>query len=306
MAHHETSLLVSSAESPQEWADTCLRSFLRSEDPSVDERERAWLTSADLFADGAAHLRESHRRIMKEHSATPAAAAKWLVGWYPGRVAHALGYAYANRAASITVDADQLRFGRHPDGWTQVVDFGSARFVVSEAHPWAGSPGVDVVADEADVVATGLTSLVCAAEPVVDAVRTLARVGRAALWAEVADAFVLAGRSTGHASPGAVVERLNAAVRTPGAPWRSPARLWITNGPGGRATIVGQKGGCCLAYQCPTPPDEDLDEQTRAWYALFPADRHGRHYCNTCSLISPQDCQARQLAEQAPAPGCSG
>jgi hypothetical protein len=61
---------------------------------------------------------------------------------------------------------------------------------------------------------------------------------------------------------------------------------------------LGRKGGCCLAYQCPTEPEPDpgtLDDRERAHHERFPPHPDRPRYCSTCSLRDLDDCEERQL-----------
>jgi hypothetical protein len=282
------------AATPQEWLATHLDRSMRShEEPGYDEATRTWLTVADVLADDHAHLRRERARLGEEDGAPAVAAAKWLTGWYAGGIAHAIGYTYAFASAALLVDVDRIRFGLHADGWAQLVDLGDVEagdleVVVAEGHPWEGQPGVRTVADADALAASAVGSLVGASRPLLTAVRRLGKVGFTALWAEVADGLALGCLYD--------LSRLEGLLRTPGAPWRAVPELELRTTASGPA-YVGRKGGCCLAYQCthPAQDDEHLDERGRARLERFPAESPETSYCDTCSLRDLDDCVERQL-----------
>lgn len=251
-------------------------------------------------------LPSAHARLVAG-GATPQAAAKWLSAWYPGLVAHAVGWVLGTAGAALVVDPGEVRFAVVPEGWPSGADLGPLRVAVAPDHPWAGRPGADVVAPDA-VLATALASVVAQAG-LVEQLRALARVGRPSLWAEVADRL---GTALSHDAALPVCEhaagRLRAVVRLPGAPWRAVPRLEVEPTAAGPAYLP-QKGGCCLAYQC-APEPEVL--QPGSWLAVyrerFPAPQDAADRCSTCSLLDPDACRARQRlwvehhrAAQAPA-----
>jgi len=191
-----------------------------------------------------------------------------------------------------------LRWRLHPDGWVDRVSLDGCTVLVVPDHPWAGQPGVVVVDDEAAVAARTVDSLVRAVRPVVDAVRGLARVGARSLWAEVADGMGMSPMNQPHLPVSeAVVGRLRAALKAPGAPWRVSPVIRTASAPWG-PVYLGQKGGCCLAYQTPEPAAPTEDEMTddlREHYARFPRETGDERVCSTCSRRDPQGCAERQL-----------
>lgn len=289
------------AETPQGWLATHLDPLLRKHDaPGFVESTRVWRSRADVLADDAAVLRAEHARVMAEDGAPAVAAAKWVTDWYAGRLASAVGYLYAYGSATAVVDPDRVRFGLHPDGWVQLVDLGDPLIVVLADHPWAGYDGVRVAADDAELARLLIDSVRTLGEPIVEAARGLAKVGRNALWAEVADAL---GMSIVHDldSPvdGTLAARIVAALRSPAAPWRTHPEVWLIEHRG-VPTYVGRKGGCCLAYQCAPPTattasEVPSDAREQAWLARFPTVAGEPDYCSTCSLRDVDGCVERQL-----------
>jgi hypothetical protein len=287
--------LLLRAATPQEWLATHLEARQSAHDDPAAGQPR-WVGVADLLADGAAPLRAAHARLVAAGGTPPAAAAKWLVGWFAGGLADASGYLLAAASAALLVPAGATRFRLHPGGWPERTDPGTAAVAVAESHPWAGRPGVRVVRDDRAVAALAVDALAPAVEPVVAACRTLARVGTSGLWTEVADRFGLAVlHELDLPVDPAVVDRLQEALHTPGRPWRRAPELRVAHGPDGPA-YLGRKGGCCLAYRCPPGPALDLDaldERLRTWYTRFPLD-DGPRYCSTCSLRDLAGCEERQ------------
>lgn len=294
------------AATPQEWCAVHLDHLMRVYDePGFDETERVWLSIDDLFADDHAHLARVHKKIRTDDGSSAAAATKWVAVWYAGRLAHAVGLLHAFAGAGVVVSPDQVRFGLHPDGSTQLVDLGDVEVVVLDGHPWGGLLGVTTVADNAALDERVVSSLVAAARPILDAARRLGKVGLRALWAEIADELALTGiYRLDVPVDDAVVRRTHALLRDPSAPWRTLPDLHIAADTT-ESSYVGRKGGCCLAFQNTvhglTEADEAgaavaaTDERTRVWNARFPPEPQAVAYCGCCSLRDLTDCQERQL-----------
>ncbi len=287
------------APTPQAWLDTHLERHFAvhevdgAEDPGLD-----WVGPEDLLADDAAPLVAAHARILAD-GGTPQMAAKWLVAWTAGSLADAVGFLLATGAAGVLADTGRVRWRRHPGGWVDRARPEGCTVLVTDGHPWAGQPGVEVVATEDEVVARTVDALVRVVRPVVDGVRRTARVGARALWAEVADGIGMSPTYQPHLPVREdVVERLRAALTAPGVPWRVSPTVRTASAPWGPA-YVGQKGGCCLAYQRPDTSEPvaeaDLTPGLRAYRALFPPETGAARVCATCSLRDPQGCADRQL-----------
>lgn len=280
------------AGTPHAWLTTHLPPFQAAHDAHAPATApHRWVGTDEVLADG--FLRGEHARLTADGT-PPAAAAKWLAGWYAGGVAEVVGFGYGTGAFALLPDAPRFRL--HPGGWPDRADVGT-RVAVARGHAWAGLPDVQVVADDDALAALAVGAVTTAVTPVVEACRLLAKVGRAALWAEVGDGFGLPVLHRLDVPVGEdVVDRLQRAVRTPGRPWRKVPDLRAARVPDGWA-YLGRKGGCCLAYQCPPAPDPDpalLDDRQRAYLARFP-DGAGPRYCSTCSLRDLAGCEDRQL-----------
>jgi hypothetical protein len=230
---------------------------------------------ADLLAADGALLRTVHARLLDEYGATPTAAAKWLVSWFAGTLAGAVGLALATASAGLLPDARSVRWWRDVQGVPTAVEPGATRVLVAAEHAWAGQPGVEVVRDRAAVARRAVEALVAAVEPVVEACRALARLGRTAAWVEVGDRLGTAVLFVpGLPVTADVVDVLRAAAATPGAPWRQCPYLRVVESALG-PVYVGRKAGCCLSYLS-TPA----------------SDR-----CSTCSLRDLADCRDRQVIQ---------
>ncbi|MFC3687244.1 hypothetical protein [Aquipuribacter hungaricus] len=286
------------AATPAEFLATHLEQHAAVHEGGVDTSGHAWVGETEVLGEDAAFLRAAHRRILDTDGGTPQMAAKWLVGWAAGTVADAVGFVLGTGGAGVLVDTAPLRWRLHPGGWVDRVRLDGCTVVVPPGHPWAGQPGVEVVADEAELVVRTVDALVRAVRPVVDAVRGIGRVGARSLWAEVADAIALSPTYQPHLPVrDDVVERLRTAVTAPGAPWRVSPSVRTATAPWG-PVYLGQKAGCCLAYQRPEPeptPDADLTDAMREYYALFPPETGAARVCTTCSLRDPQGCADRQM-----------
>ena len=290
------------ADGPAEWFATHLRAGQAAHGEDHEGLVRpVWIGLDDLVADHGRALGDVHRRILAGDGRGGSAqmAAKWTLSWTAGPVAALVGYVLGAGSAGLILDRGTVRLRLHPDGWVDRAEPVGCPVAVTGEHPWAGQPGVEVVADEAELVRVTVDALVAALRPVVDAVRGLARVGARTLWAELADELGLA-TTYQPALPGRaeVVARLRDAVTAPAAPWRVSPSLRTTTAPWGEQVYVGQKGGCCLAYQRPAPPvpEDELTEDLREYLARF--DRalpDGKHVCTTCSLRDEAGCEQRQL-----------
>ena len=279
------------APTPHDW--------LATHRPVDEQPGHAWLTGPDLLTTG---LRAAHARLCAD-AVPPVPAAKWVVSWYAGGLAETVGFMLALADAAPLADLGRTRWRLHPDGWPELVDPGQVPVVVPAGHPWAGRPDTHTVPDPRAVAVAAVRALVAAAGEVVEVGRTLARVGRTALWAEVADGLglPLLHQPELPADP-AAVDRLRTALALPGVPWRKRPDLRVDGG-----LYLGRKGGCCLNYQCPPDPEPDpatLDERDRAYGERFPPDEP--RYCSTCSLRDLADCEERQrFWASAPAPGAA-
>lgn len=256
------------------WLDGPLREHTGVASPPP----QAWLDLAQLVA-ADSPLEAMHAALCRDRSATSQAAAKWVVGWSAGSLAGAVGFGLATARVGLVPRAEGLRWGVHRGGWFDRVDLGDPDVVVAADHPWAGEADVTVVADQHEVRARAVAALVAVAQPLVARTRRLARVGSTTLWAEIGDALGLALLDrVDLPATASVVTELRAAVQVPDAPWRTRPRIDLADAGGaGGVVLVGQKSGCCLAYQCPPPGSEP-------------------EYCSTCSLVPHAECVAVQLA----------
>ena len=219
------------------------------------------------------------------------------MSWFAGGLADTVGFMLAMAGAAPLVELDATRWRMDPDGWPEYADPGAVPVAVPAGHPWAGLPDTVCVADERAVAARAVTALAAAVSPIVEAGHRLARVGRTALWAEVADGVGLPLlHEVDLPVDAAAVHRLRLALAVPGAPWRRRPDLRVAATADG-AAYLGRKGGCCLSYQCPPGPEPDpdaLDLRERAYRERFPARPDQPPYCSTCSLRDLTDCEDRQ------------
>lgn len=291
-----TSTLLLAAATPQAWLSTHLPAhFTRHDTDSPPDLDHQWFPAAALLADDAAFLRRTHARLCANDGATPAAAAKWVAGWFPGALADAVGFTLATAAAALLLDGGAVRWRMNPGGWPDLVDPAGSSVAVAAGHPWSGLPGVLTLADDVEVAALAVSTLNAVCEPLVLACRRLARVGANALWAEVADRFGLAMLFDRDlpVQPDAV-RRVRLGLAAADARWRQTPDLRVSD-VDGRPEYLGRKAGCCLAYQCPPGPEFDLhalEEKDRAYYTRFPPSTEPR-YCSTCSLRDLADCEDR-------------
>lgn len=156
------------------------------------------------------------------------------------------------------------------------VAFGATRLLVLPGDPVVGAPGVETVADLAELQ-DALTGWVYDTfAPLVDEVSRQSRRGRRALWQGVADriggGFLQPGKAVGAADRA----RAEATATLGRAP--KPLRIvpdWLQIEHEGVAHLFKRKSVCCLYYKVPANRDE---------------------YCNTCPLIE-RDETVRRLRE---------
>lgn len=256
-----------------------------------------WVLLEELLGDDGRLLREDHARLV-EGGTVPNAAANYLAGWYGGLLAQAVGFVQATAGVGLVVN-ESVRWRLHPGGWPDRVDVSGAKMIVPAEHPWAGRAEVEVA--NLDVVLRGtVDALVATLAPIVDVLRSLAKVGRVSLWAEVADGLGLATAGMPALDDGAhTIAVLQGLLDAPEAPWRSTPRMWCASS-GGDGLVIGRKGGCCLAYlnaENDATDAADLDAGTDygRFVARFPRAAGEPAYCSTCRFRAADDVEARQV-----------
>lgn len=230
-------------------------------------------------------------------------AGMYLAGWFPGTLAGWVAFALLGSGAAYLPDRLRLSWLLHPDGWADGVALGpGTAALVLPGHPWAGRPGVEVVASAEEQRGRLVAAVIDASTPIVDRIQELTRAGRVGLWHEVGDGFSGAvayqqafALTTDHV---AVVEAL---TRHPGAPWkRKPTLRFVADDFGTWCSF--QKGGCCQYYlearalgEDPAAQDlDDLeDEDHRAFLRAFPPVAGAPAYCGNCKFLPPEDVFAR-------------
>lgn len=261
-------------------------------DDVAEDGEGRWVSVVELLADDARALRDVHAGLIRSGTA-PKAAANYVAGWFGGLLAGAVGYAHATSDAGLLVD-ESVRWRLHPGGWPDRVDVSQARVVVPPGHAWTGLPGV-AVTDLGDVRRRTVHALVETLDPTIEVVRSLATVGRGSLWAEVADGLGTATAGCPELAAGArTIAPLEALLEVPGAPWRAKPSLWCASSDCGDL-VVGQKGGCCLAYLNSRVAQDgvDLDGDYGRFMSRFPRVADEPAYCSTCRFRTPEDVEAR-------------
>lgn len=287
----------SGGHTPASWVTDALERHSLAVAEGPDDGPVSWVRPGDLLIDDAAALQGLHARLVDGGSATPAAAAKWVLGWTAGALADAVGFVLATTGAGLLADTGDIRLRMVAGGWADRVRPVGADLVVPAGHPWSGADGVTTVPGEAEVDDTALRSLTAGVEPFVAAARRLARVGPRSLWVEVADAFGGAVAFDPEVPvTSSTSDRLERALRAGAAPWGRRPRVGVSTSGVGPFYLM-QRGGCCLAYQCHEAPAEDEapDDDLRAYRARFPVSPGEPAYCGTCSLRDPADSDARRL-----------
>ncbi len=252
--------------------------WLSAHQPKPEDGEDGrWINRDQLLTGSDPSIEHMHRRLVDEGT-RPAAAANYVAEWVGGTLAGHVGYALAMGGVGFEVDPDRVRWHVHVDGWTDAVDLSCARAIVDRLHPWATRHDVDVADTREEMLDRTMGGVVRTLWPVIEAIRALARVGRAGLWNEVVDGFAMSicFDRTLPVHPAAVRMLLDAIGR-PARPWKATPTLEISTATFGPC-YVGQKGGCCLAYtNRSTPPGGDVD------------------FCSTCRFRTWDDCKSRQL-----------
>lgn len=254
-----------------------------------------WRGLHDLLSEDGRLIREEHDRLVARGE-PPKAAAKYLVGWFGGGVAAELGRMHAMTGATFHAD-DRVRWLVHPGGWPEQVDVSRCVVAAPKGHPWARLADVQVAGDARALRQKAVDALTGTLAPYVEVAHSLAKVGRRALWVEIADGIGLALASRAAGTDGADrVAALDSLTRVDGVPWRSRPRAWVA-GDGARALVVGQKGGCCLAFTGDQVAGQEppLDADERLYRDRFPPDPHAVDYCLTCCLRDAADAEARQV-----------
>lgn len=205
-----------------------------------------------------------------------------------------VGFVWVAAGAGVVVD-ETVRWRLHPEGYPDRIDISRCRVVVSETHLWAGCAGVEVVPTTDDVRRRTTDALVAFLTPFIETCRTLAKVGRNALWAEVADGLGMATAQASHIDQGQGIAQLQELLEAEGVPWRKRPKLWTAQGTCGPMVVV-QKGGCCLAYTgTENHEHEHEDEEHRLYAERFPRKDDEPAYCSSCSFRASDDVEARQV-----------
>jgi hypothetical protein len=293
---------MNATHGPQYWAATVLQErydrWAEHEPGDGDRPPGRWIGIHDVLADDGRMLRELHPHVMEQYAAPPDTAATYIAGWYAGALADVVGYGLASAGAGVLLESQTVRLHLHDDRWIDRIQLVAPTAVVPEDHPWDGHPAVEVV-DPGDVLHRCASSLVQIVAPIIDRCRGLARVGRVGLWNEVGDCLGLAFDDAVPATE-SVRSLLLAAVAAPGVPWRARPSITIVDDDELGATLVGQKGGCCLAYQCRRndrahADDHGLDADELEFREQFGHSAETSRYCATCRFRDPDDARDRQL-----------
>jgi len=281
------------APTPAAFIDTHLLPRLeRHDDGGTDLDNGVWLTLADMLAEDAALLRDVHTAMVA--GGDPAkAVANYFAGWVAGYLAEVVGFVWVTADAGVVVD-ETVRWRLHSEGYPDRIDVSRCRVVVRDTHPWAGCAGVDDLPTRDDVRRQTTEALVAFLTPFIETCRTLAKVGRNALWAEVADGLATATALAAHIDAGEGIPRVQELLDADGMPWRKRPKLWTAEGRCGPMVVV-QKGGCCLAYTGGDDDHDHEDEEHRLYVERFPKIEGQPAYCATCSFREPHDVEARQV-----------
>jgi hypothetical protein len=281
------------AATPAEFIATHLERR-QAKDDVREAPEGTWVSLAQLLDDDAQILRHTHANLVAG-GAVPKAAANYVAGWFGGHLAAAIGYTHATTGAGLVCDGS-VRWRLHPGGWPDRVDVSQVRLVVPPGHAWTGLPGA-VTTDLDDVRRRTVGALVATLEPVINLVRSLATVGRTSLWAEVADGLgtATAGGPELSGCPSTIAP-LEALLGVPGVPWHAKPRLWSASSECG-VLVVGQKGGCCLAYLNTSRDQQDVDlgSDYGIFLSRFPVAAGEAAYCSACRFRAPEEVEARHV-----------
>lgn len=275
---------------PADWFD---RDLLATVPAVINSAEGDAYQIEDLTDGDDALLRQLHARAREGFGAPADTAATFLTIWTMGAVANAIGATWALADVGLIVDPATVQFVAGDDTPIAGVRLGAVESVVGPSHPWAGAPGVQVVADRNERATRVVRALVATSEPFVDAVRRCARVGRPGLWNQIGDGLVdwLTYRTQPPVND-PIVDAVRELAINRERRWKTTPTAWTITTPTGPAFAV-QKGGCCLEYRYATAADFTGDEGA-AFLAEFPIEPGERVTCNTCCLRATSDAETRQ------------
>ena len=246
----------------------------------------------DLLGRDDALVRQLER--WRREAIPDAAGGMYLSGWFGGQLAAWTAFCLIAARAAFLPERERLSWLVHPDGWPDATVLGEGTPVlVRPDHPWAGQPGVGVVATAQEQRTMLAEAVARAAGPLIDHLQALTRAGRGGLWHEVGDGF--AGAVTDQrAFPlrPEHVDEVRALADLPGAPWRRRARLDHVR-EGDLAYCVVQRGGCCLSYTEP-PQAKEPDDDSVAFRKAFDDEPEAPRYCDDCRFRPYESCFARQ------------
>ncbi|WP_232323923.1 hypothetical protein [Catenuloplanes japonicus] len=214
-------------------------------------RPDGWISASDLIADDGdalAALLDSARRLWQAQPHAAAALA-WKHYAYWVALPAVVGWASARRVpllrpsdTLIRVDdqAPLLRVGLSPSTEVAVLP--------TDPLALAGTPGVRVAADEADLLSTLRTSLLDEhLTPLLDRLRGQARVGARTLLGSLASGVAQGVLRTADVLPGRTVDNIETLLTSLGV----ADLVELVRAPDGTLTV--QRRTCCLAFTLPAP-----------------------------------------------------
>lgn len=294
------------------WFDERVRPLLRYA-PGDDA---AWVPLADVASETA--LAGIEARQLAGAGAPPRVSLTTAAGWMSGYAAAALATGLLRDGVLLRLSAATGGEGRREaGGWLSDLRFRDAPILVPPGHPLAGAPGAQVVADPAAAFGDEVAA---ACGPWIDAIAVRSGRSRSGLWAMVADsvggvartlaathddrayAIPLATTPSGRApsredgtdgdrGPRTLADwsaAANGLLERPG-PWKRGPQLRVAHHPGG-PVLVQHRVSCCLWYRC----DPDLADDPAAVRAAIEEEPN---YCSTCVFRTPEDVEARALAD---------
>jgi hypothetical protein len=184
-------------------------------------------------------------------------------------------YVLSRRVPDISPENVALRHDADEGLWEAALLRG--RFAALPQDPAAGHPDAVVLDGESALLDWMRERLVAGIEPLLDAVRRHARVGKRGAWARVsdyaADAFLMAGWDTEDQARCAA--DAEAFVASPNSPLRGKTGFFVVEHRGRRGAFI-TRGVCCQGYKDP---------------------EHGN--CDSCPMLTQEEREKRAIQSLA-------
>lgn len=229
--------------------------------------EPGWLSAAAVFAPNSAHLPTMLAAAATAYQTTRRdVPASFLFHRYNWMVSGAAIGAYLIDRRLPDLDLANVAIHLDEQGQGDRIALVSGRFWAAADDPSAADP--EAMLDPAATIGLGRVrqELERHFEPVIDAMRARAPLGKRAMWLSLADnlAWCLVEFSQRLQRPGCREAELNELLQAPGSRLRGGTRLLRLEANGTEHAFI-ERGSCCLSYKLP--------ESER---------------CATCPLLKPE------------------